>query len=74
MAPLPCGRNAFSVPFKAGDRSRYHVYFFDFSFCERADPAAVFDALAVRPSFKVFDAAFAAFGLVSFAMMCSHVH
>lgn len=34
--------------------------------CASADPAAVFDALLVRPSRSTFEAAFAAFGLVTF--------
>lgn len=33
--------------------------------CDSALPAAVFDALLVRPSFNTFDAAFAAFELVT---------
>lgn len=32
--------------------------------CDRAEPAAVFDALLVRPSRSTFEAAFAALGLV----------
>ena len=34
-------------------------------FCERALPAAVLDALLVRPSRRTFEAAFAAFELVT---------
>jgi hypothetical protein len=37
------------------------IYFFLGARCERAEAAAVFDALLVRPSRKTFDAAFAAF-------------
>lgn len=60
-----------------GDRVAFHSarwwarssaaepYFFpDFSFCDSADPAAVLEALPVRPSFSTLDAADAAFGLV----------
>lgn len=34
--------------------------------CDRAEPAAAFDAFDVRPSRSTFDAAFAAFGPVTF--------
>lgn len=41
-------------------------YFFFEGFCERALPAAVLDVLLVRPSLKTFEAAVAAFALVTF--------
>jgi len=42
-----------------------HFRFF-FSRCERAEPAALFEALLVRPSRRVFEAAEAARGEVAF--------
>ena len=46
------------------------LYFLCEGFCDRALPAAVLDALLVRPSRRTFDAALAAFAEVTlFAMM-----
>jgi len=46
---------------------QYCSYFLPFGFCARALPAADLDALLVRPSRSVLDAAEAAFELVCFA-------
>lgn len=51
---LPAGRRA------------YLPFFFGFSRCESAEPAAVFEASPVRPSRSTLDAALAAFGDVVF--------
>jgi hypothetical protein len=46
---------------------------FDFSRCERALPAAVFDFFDVRPSLNTLDAALAAFRLVTFFAIRIHL-
>jgi len=45
---------------------RYAPYFFRFGVCDKADPAADFEALLVRPSRNVFEAAVAALVPVCF--------
>lgn len=46
-----------------GDRASLALR--DLFFCDRADPAALFEVLPNRPSRKTFDAALAAFLLVA---------
>lgn len=43
----------------------FDYFFFCLGFCDNADPAAVFESLPVRPSFKTFEADCAAFGDVT---------
>lgn len=66
FAILKRSSEAVSVKFGLLATHSSHFFFLEDGLCDNAEPAAVFEALLVRPSRRTFEAALAAFALVTF--------